>query len=1127
MSRKAWLALASLVLLIGIGVVWLVRSLDSAVAFVEPVAAHADTPEKGTAKPASTAALETSAADPASREAAPAKVVADDEDSGPSDAQLADAVWVEGRVVVPNETPLDEELWVVAKGRKFGKRALHKVKLGNDGHFRVAFAKETKKGQLDVEAHYLYLNEVSSFDVHAPPPEIVLQPIVGGRLRGTCRVPSGRDDLRKQAAGGGVATFAWDMRGGNSRAMQRSTKLDSELAFDLGGLAPATNYRVDVRPKDMTVASKENMKIEAGKTAKVELELSEGVRVIGRVVDASGAGVAKAQLNVEQTGRVDWMPVQTAEDGTFTLAGLNPGALHVNVHKDGFLDAKHDVEDAKDGEIHKDVVVRLERGMIVRGRVTWPDGSPAAKASVRAESEGEHESGFMFFGNGNTARTDADGRFEIGGLPEGLATITVTAKPESMGGAASKEDDDKVEAKPASAKKRPRGPSWFAKMEHVRGGEVAIVLSSGLSISGRVIDDAGAPLERFTVIASPEEVDGFERTLSQIFTVENGAFELGGFEPGTWSVHAERLGIASQTVKLDVPIGGAVEPLVIPRAGKVTGTVRDPAGRAIAAARVHRVTSENMGWGRGNDGAPTDAQGNFTLSNVPSGTVKVTATAAGFASSVAQETVVRPNDASAVDLVLRVGGTIRGVVHDATGRPEANRPISAWCQNADWQQVESDAEGRFALEHLEPGTWQLQTQPTNAEREKSRDAKGEYDWESMQAVSHSKKVELADGQIVDLVLGGARKDGVVLRGLVTSAGKPLAGARVHANRQSNEDEEGSSNSSARTGDDGRYELSLPGPGHYWVNVRSPSNTTMSNEREVTSAGAELDFAFGGARVRGRTVDREGNPVAGVNVSLEPEVGRARGESHVSASRQTEKDGTFAFEEVAAGKYSITVNGSNGYYPRSNRSKASWAGARLAGVEVPASGEVRDLVIVLDRGGTIRGVVLGVDGSPAEDVGISVLDARGLRIPGGGWASTDEKGRFTVSGVAPGRYFVHAQNDSDVAARVAVVDVTPESTPEASLTLVRGCAVVVEIEDAQGKPVGGFVHFVDEQGFDRQQVVFGRRLGEGDAPGGSRYSPLPPGRYRLSCENKDGQKAEAEVTATTSGDATVKMRYGGG
>jgi hypothetical protein len=155
-------ALAALCLLIAAGV-WLVARGSVAGG---PAPAEALRPGAAPG-PAPTPATGASAALPGA--AAPARADAR-EPAVPGEAAIAerpslpvpaDALWLEGQVLLPEGTPADERLRVSGRGAPFrglpGAPAEHVVAAGPDGRFRLAVARDTQLATLTLEGRWLRL----------------------------------------------------------------------------------------------------------------------------------------------------------------------------------------------------------------------------------------------------------------------------------------------------------------------------------------------------------------------------------------------------------------------------------------------------------------------------------------------------------------------------------------------------------------------------------------------------------------------------------------------------------------------------------------------------------------------------------------------------------------------------------------------------------------------------------------------------------------------------------------------------------------------------------------------------------------------------------------------------------
>ena len=125
----------------------------------------------------------------------------------------------------------------------------------------------------------------------------------------------------------------------------------------------------------------------------------------------------------------------------------------------------------------------------------------------------------------------------------------------------------------------------------------------------------------------------------------------------------------------------------------VTGRVLDLEGRPIAGARVARGSDHANG---SFSETTTDAQGRFTIRDIPTGELILTAHAKSHSPEL--KTLTIPQDRQTVEFRLGPGQTIRGRIVDVHDKPIARAPVSvdAWRGHRalKWS-TETDAEGRF------------------------------------------------------------------------------------------------------------------------------------------------------------------------------------------------------------------------------------------------------------------------------------------------------------------------------------------------------------------------------------------------------------------------------------------------
>src|SRR5215813_5156812 len=91
--------------------------------------------------------------------------------------------------------------------------------------------------------------------------------------------------------------------------------------------------------------------------------------------------------------------------------------------------------------------------------------------------------------------------------------------------------------------------------------------------------------------------------------------------------------------------------------GTVTGTVSDPAGAVVAGAPIQAKQLETSAVYE----AATSATGNYTLSQLPTGTYELTVTVQGFKRFVRQNLVLPVAQTLRVDIALEVGSNTESV----------------------------------------------------------------------------------------------------------------------------------------------------------------------------------------------------------------------------------------------------------------------------------------------------------------------------------------------------------------------------------------------------------------------------------------------------------------------------------
>jgi len=1135
MSRRSLSILLVLLAVIATGVVWLLGTVT-----VEPAPARevaAAPPQPDPEKPDAPALAESSAPITpavAEIEASSPAVARETIEKQEDDVDMTDAWTVEGRVQLPPGTPADERVQILASVGKSRRPKIHsRSELAPDGSFRVSFAKSATRGRLVLEARYLYLpiaHEISPDDLAKLAGPIVLRPELGGCIRGRLVLAPNALEHRGSLVGAEIHL------GSRSRAdprdfsnnIERDAKVDAELGFEFGGLPRGWIYDVYIDPKDLVDASAHGLDVEPGRLLSVDLEIRLGARVSGRIVDEQGAPVEGVEIGMQiQRGSGSHGSSgqhRTAADGSFTVAGIQPGRLSLNFSKTGFSYLEDDVGLLADGDVRSGLEEVLRRGLSVTGRVLWPDGRPGAGARVDYQLPREQGSSkHRYFRTERAEITaDADGAFEISGLES--HKITITAQAEVDDGAPSATDTRKQ-----------KKSSWKAHLDDVAPGtrDLVITLQESAAIRGRAVDDQGAALESFQVRAEP--VDGSEewerRQRAQTAVGRAGDFVLDGLHDGDWDLVAEAKQFAkSSTQRIRVPHDGAEIVLVLPRGATISGIVVDREGKPVrgakAAARAADAASRFNAWNRDDPSARSDAEGRFQVEGIPPGPVRVVATADGMAASVPLPLELAPGQVeSGLTLALRLPGRITGEVLDDAGRPMPGRPVHAnGMAEQTYHDTVTDASGRFEIEGVTPDRYWVSSQPSQEELDALDEGEFQVAWakSSKQAVA-----DVKEGQTAHIVLGGTPKDGTRVHGTIYAGAardRTVAGCTLWIHRQKSEDP---SPITGTSDEQGRYEVVVPAAGEYGVSVMSEKAGTTNSTKLTVPEGKELqhDIVLPGARIAGRVIGLDGEPAAGVHVSCAPEGTKAALSGDASyGNARTDEAGRFAFDGMNAGTYRLEA-GAQDWQKIPGVSGKCVRG----GVVLEADGRIENLELRLLPQCRVEGVVVGPDGRPGAGASVYARDELGNVLQRWPPTSADASGRFTMDGLLPGKVTFAARTRTLASAESAPVTVRAEETVKVQLEMRAGTRLRVLVRESDDRVVGAFTTIEDASGKDVTMMYAYQLMdffGEGGPGEGQVIGPVPPGRYRLTATNHDRTTASQEVSVSGEEEVVVTIRFGG-
>lgn len=258
------------------------------------------------------------------------------------------------------------------------------------------------------------------------------------------------------------------------------------------------------------------------------------------------------------------------------------------------------------------------------------------------------------------------------------------------------------------AKLTVRSGNWFVLVQKDGFAEVARDVSIEGDARITVSLEQGFELRGLAVALARIEATPLGERLTQRVSVPvgaktvnadaSGSFHLQGLSRGWWRLEGEAEGFGrSDGLVIRVPSTESVR-LVFRPFGFIEGFVVNADGSPAARATVSVVgETERITVDCSDSGA-------FALER-PAGAYRLSARQGDFVGSLEMPAFVRSRATTSVKLTLAgKGGTLRGRVTRDDGAPVSRATVSI---NGEFAQLTTDDEGRWKLEHLAPGTYDV------------------------------------------------------------------------------------------------------------------------------------------------------------------------------------------------------------------------------------------------------------------------------------------------------------------------------------------------------------------------------------------------------------------------------------
>ncbi len=558
-------------------------------------------------------------------------------------------------------------------------------------------------------------------DIGVPPQGLdfgVITMNPGVTVRGTTVGPDGEPVAGAEVAMSPGPEDAW---------FRASTTSDDDGSFSLPDLDPVNE--IYLRARDKGLVPEPPLKVELPPKGDIEVRMASERVIEGVVLGAEdGVPIAGAEIWASIEAMVGGMnrrvgtgkPVTSGEDGSFRIGGLREGRAELRVTARGRRELEQTVVIPADAD-PEPVVVRLEQGLELSGRVETEAGEPVPGLEVQAMGSSRRLVGRTVLMESSQTLTRQDGSFHFDDLGPGDYRLSATAID---------------------------GSSAEASVTAGQDDMVVLRLEAGETVSGVVTAEDGSPIAGAEVIVYG---GGFHGPPPTVECRADGRFQVENVQPGEVTVYVEAEGFVSEREKTEVVSGSGAEVQIrLARGGTVVGVIR-----GLSASELESTHINSDGGGQT---LPT-GDGTFELKGVEPGEREIFARTRSSGRTKSVRTNVAVGSVGE-QVVIDFGGglTVSGQVLRG-GNPVLGMAVSA-TRIGEYAQTGTvtDSNGAYRIEGLESGEYEI------AARSRAGD------------VLAGDHVLLDVDSEIDLRIAGGRLEGRVLK---AESGNPIEGATVH------------------------------------------------------------------------------------------------------------------------------------------------------------------------------------------------------------------------------------------------------------------------------------------------------------------------------------------------------------
>ncbi|MUT65619.1 carboxypeptidase regulatory-like domain-containing protein [Paenibacillus sp. NEAU-GSW1] len=684
--------------------------------------------------------------------------------------------------------------------------------------------------------------------------------------------------------------------------------------------------------------------------------------ISGTVVDTSGAAIfgAGIEIRVTNANGITVSSLFTDPNGRFLAEHLKPGIYTVVAGAANFQQATATCSVLPDGVAAIGLVMSPDPGAIQGIVIDAVTGSGLFGSIVNVNDQ----VGFL----AGSVITDDNGFFRISGLAPGSYTLVAT------------ENNYQSETFGAIVLTNADTPVNFA------------LKPNPAAITGQL---QPAPASSVVQLFNTNNVQ-----IATVAAFPDGSFTFNNVQEGNYYVTATAAGFTSAIVGANA-LPGQTTSVIVPlqvNPGTISGTVTDTNGNPIPAASVKVLNGNESVRGIGQ----VQADGTYTIGNLPAGVLNVIASAPLFSSETTGITVNPGQSVTGINFQLQADpGTVNGQITDAvTGQPIPGADVELRQLTANGLGVASGsatAFGNYQFNGINPGVYTVIARASG------------YSINSAGATVRS-----GQSTVASILLNPLSGE---LSGLITdTAGNPISGENTEFKLYT---KEGLLLETAFASQQGTVRLIELPPNEYVVNVSSPGFTSASVGafiRPGLTTSITVVLSKQTSFATGRVVNAAtGAPLSGALINIYDL------SSLIFETAYTDQDGRYTINGLPPGAFTLSAV-ADGF------GSATAAILTLAGTTstadfalTPSPGSVTGFVSDITDGASLQGALIRIFDAASSAIVGTVLSGVG--------------GAYRFDGLAPGSY-IATVDVAGYAPEFGGFDITASVTTRFSYALTR-------------------------------------------------------------------------------------------